>query len=103
MLCQFPFPILLDDLPDFVHSFDHEHMGFSQIVFGAIRMLRQKGIILCVKGVNRIQQTGKMIVEAAPPDERVPVCVRFDFGPIDIQLFQRDKPFFFQTAHKLTV
>ncbi len=103
MFCHLSFPVFLNNLPDFVHSFDHEHMGFSQIVFGAIRMLRQKGIILCVKGVNRIQQTGKMIVEAAPPDERVPVCVRFDLCPIDVELFQCDKAFLFQTAHKLVI
>ena len=103
MFCQFPFPVFFNDFTDFVHSFNHKHPGISEIVFGAISVFKQKCIILCVKSIDRVQQTGKMIVEAAPPDERVPVCVRFDFGSIDIQLFQRDKPFFFQAAHELTV
>ena len=34
MLCQFPFPVFFDDLPDFVHFFDHEHVGIPEIVFG---------------------------------------------------------------------
>ena len=38
-LCQFPFPVFFDNLPDFVHSFNHKHMGISQIIFGAIPIL----------------------------------------------------------------
>ena len=33
------------DLPDFVHSFDHKHLGIPEIILGAIPVLEQKRII----------------------------------------------------------
>ena len=103
MLCQLPFPVFFDDLSDFIHSFNHEHMGIPKIIFGAVPILKQKGIILCVKGIYAVQQFDKVIVQAAPSDERIPVCIRFDLCSIDIKLFQRDQPFLFQVAHKLMI
>ena len=44
-----------------------------------------------------------MIVEAATPDEGVSVCVRFDFGSIDIQFFQGNKTFLLQAPHELII
>ena len=57
---------------DFVHSFNHKHPGISEIVFEAISVFKQKCIILCVKSIDSVQQTGKMIVKTAPPNERIP-------------------------------
>ena len=37
------------------------------------------------------------------PEECVSVYVCFDLSPIDVELFQRDKAFLFQTAHKLII
>ena len=103
MFCQLSFPVFFNNLPDFVHSFDHEHPGIPEVVFGTVPVLEQKRIILCIKGIYGVQQAGKMIVEAAPPDERISVCVCFDLCPIDVELFQRDKTFLFQTAHELVI
>ena len=103
MLCQLPFPVFFDDLSDFIHSFNHEHMGIPKIIFGAVPILKQKSIILCVKGIYAVQKPRKVIVQAAPPDERIPVCIRFDLCSIDIKFFQRDQPFLFQAAHKLMI
>ena len=72
MFCQFPFPVFFNDFTDFVHSFNHKHPGISEIVFGAISVFKQKCIILCVKSIDSVQQTGKMIVKTAPPNERIP-------------------------------
>ena len=69
-------------------------MGISEIVFGPIPVLGQKRIILCIKSIYGVQQAGKMIVEAATPDERISVCIRLDLCPIDVELFQRNKPSF---------
>ena len=103
MLCQLPLSVFFNNLPDFIHSFNHKHMGFPKIIFGAIAIFKQKRIVPFIKGVNRIQKACKMIVKAAPPDKGIPVCVCFDFGSIDIQFFQSNKPFLLQTAHKLAV
>ena len=103
MLCQLPLPVFFDDLPDFVHSFDYEHMGIPEIVFRPVSILQQECVVLCIEGINGIQQAGKVIVEAAPPDERISVCVCFNLGPIDVELFQRNKAFLFQTAHELII
>ena len=103
MLCQFPLPVFFDNFPDFVHPLDHEHMGIPKIVFGAIAVLKQEGIVLCIKGIDGVQQAGKVIVDAAPPDKGVPVCVRFDFGPINVKFFQRNKAFLLQAAHELVI
>ena len=46
MFCQFSFPVFLNNLPDFVHSFDHKHMGIPKVVSGTVPVLRQKRIIL---------------------------------------------------------
>ena len=46
MPCQLPFPIFPDDLSNFNHSFDHEHMSIPKIVSGTIPILKQKRIIL---------------------------------------------------------
>ena len=73
-------------------------MGIPKVVFPAIAILKKKRIVLCIKGIYGIQQACKMIVETSPPDERVPVRVRLDLCPIYIELFQRDKPFFFQAG-----
>ena len=103
MLCDLPFPVFFDDLPDFVHPLDHEHMGIPQIISGAISILMQECIIFCIKGIYRIQQACQMIVERPPPDKRIPVGIRFDLCSINIKLLQGDKAFLFQTAHKLIV
>ena len=103
MFCQFPFPVFFNDFTDFVHSFNHKHPGISEIVFGAISVFKQKCIILCVKSIDRVQQTGKMIIETAPPNERISVRVCFNLCSIDVKLFQRDKAFLFQTAHELVI
>ena len=103
MLCQFPFPIFFDDLPDFVHSFNHEHMGIPEIVFRPISILQQECVVLCIKGIDGIQQAGKVIVEAATPDERVSVCVRFKLCSVNVKLFQCDKAFLLQAAHELVI
>ena len=47
-------------------------------------------IVLCVKGINSVQQIGKVVIKAAPPDKRISVCIRFDLCSIDIKLFQCD-------------
>ena len=78
-------------------------MGIPKIVFGAIAVLKQEGIVLCIKGIDGVQQAGKVIVDAAPPDKGVPVCVRFDFGPINVKFFQRNKAFLLQAAHELVI
>ena len=103
MFCKFPVPVFFDDLPDFIHSFNHKHPGIPQVVFGPIPVLVQKRIILCIKGIYSVQQAGKMIVEAAPPDERISVCVCFDLCPIDVEFFQCDKPFILQATHELVI
>ncbi len=103
MLCQLPLPVFFYGLPDFVHSFNHEHMGIPEIVFRPISILRQECIVLCIKGIDGIQQAGKMIVEAAPPDESVSVCIRLKLCSVNVKLFQRDKAFLLQTAHKLVI
>ena len=103
MLCQLPFPVFFNYFPDFVHSFNHKHPGIPKIVFGAIPIFKQEGIVLCIKGIDGVQQTRKMIVEAAPPDECISVCVCFDFCSVNVELFQRDKAFLFQTAHELVI
>ena len=54
MLCYLSFSVFFDDLPDFVHSLDHKHMGIPQTVFGAIAILIQERIIFCVKGVYSV-------------------------------------------------
>ena len=38
-----------------------------------------------------------------PSDKRISVCVCFYLCPIDVELFQRDKAFLFQTAHELVI
>ena len=103
MLCQFSFPVFFDDLPDFIHSFDHEHVGVPKIVFGTMSILKQKSIVLCIKGVYGVQQACKAIVEAAPLDEYVSVCIRFEFCSIDIEFFQGDEPFLLHAAHELAI
>lgn len=103
MLCDLPFPVFFDDLPDFLHPFDHEHMGIPQIISGSISILMQECIIFCIKGIYRIQQACQMIVERPTPDKSIPVGIRFDLCPINIKLLQGDKAFLFQTAHKLIV
>ena len=54
-------------------------MGIPKIVFGAIAVLKQEGIVLCIKGIDGVQQAGKVIVDAAPPDKEV---YRFAFASI---------------------
>ena len=71
MFCQLPFPVFFNDPADFVHPFNHEHMGVPEIVFGAIPILMQEGIVLRIKGIDGVQQACKVIVEAAPPDKSV--------------------------------
>ena len=51
MFCQLSFPVFFNDLPDFVHSFDHKHPGIPEVVFGTIPVFEQKRIILCIKGI----------------------------------------------------
>ena len=46
MFCQLSFPVFFNNLPDFVHSFDHEHPGIPEVVFGTVPVLEQKRIIL---------------------------------------------------------
>ena len=41
-------------------------MGIPKVVFGTIPILKQKGIVLCIKGIYGVQQIGKVIVQAAP-------------------------------------
>ena len=53
----------------------------------------QKCIVLCIKGVYRIQQTGKMVVDTPAPDKGIAVCIRFYFCTIYKKLFERDKAF----------
>ena len=68
MLCQLPLPVFFYHFPDLFHPFNHEHPGFSKVVFRSISVLIQKCVVLCVKGVYGVQQTGKMIVYASTPD-----------------------------------
>ena len=68
-------------------------MGVSEIIFRAIPILMQEGIVLRIKSINGVQQAGKVIVEAATPNKGVPVGVGFDFCPINVKLLQRDKTF----------
>jgi len=103
MFCQFPFSVFFDDLLDFVHSFDHEHMGIPEIVFRPISILRQECVVLGIKGIDGIQQAGKVIVKASTPDERVSVCVRFKFCSVNGKLFECDKAFLLQAAHELVI
>ena len=103
MFCHLPFPVFFNDFPYFVHSFHHKHPGIPKVVFGAIPVFKQKGIVLCIKSIYSVQQTGKVIVKAAPPDEGVPVCICFDLCPINVQLFQGNKSFFVQAPHKLVI
>ena len=103
MLCQLPLPVFFYHFPDLFHPFNHEHPGFSKVVFRSISVLIQKCVVLCVKGVYGVQQTGKMIVYASTPDKCVSVCVRFNLCPIDVEFFQRNESFFLQAAHKLIV
>ena len=58
-------------------------MDISQIIFGAIPILKQEGIVFYIKGIDGVQQIRKMIVETTPPDKGVSVGVYFDFGPIN--------------------
>ena len=67
--------------------------------FGPYLFSYQKCVVLCVKGVYGVQQTGKMIVYASTPDKCVSVCVRFNLCPIDVEFFQRNESFFLQAAH----
>ena len=46
MFCQLSFPVFFNNLPDFVHSFDHKHPGIPEVVFGTVPVLEQKRIIL---------------------------------------------------------
>ena len=58
----FPLSVFFDHFPDFFHPFAHEHSGFYKIVFCSISILIQKCVVLCIKGIYGVQQTGKMIV-----------------------------------------
>ena len=103
MLCQFPLPVLLDDLPDFVHPLNHKHMCIPKVIFRAIPIVQQESVVLCIKGINRIQQACKMVIQAAPPDKGISVGICLQFRSIDIKFFQCKKPFFFQAAHELVI
>lgn len=103
MLCQLPPPVFFDHFPDLFHPLDHEHPGFSKVLFRSISIFIQECVVLCVKGIYGVQQTGKMIVYASPPDKRVSVCVRFNLCPIDVEFFQCNESFLLQAAHKLVV
>ena len=103
MFCQLPLSVFFDHFPDLFHPLDHKHPGFSKIIFRPISIFTQKYVVLCIKGVDRIQQTDKMIVQASPPDKGVSVCVRFDLCSINVEFFQRNEAFLLQTAHKLIV
>ncbi len=46
MLCQFLFPVLFNDIPYFLHSFEHKHMSMGNIVFDAIFIFIDQNIIL---------------------------------------------------------
>ena len=63
MLCQFPPPVFFDHFPDLFHPLDHEHPGFSKVVFRPIPIFIQECVVLCVKGIYGVQQTGKMVVQ----------------------------------------
>ena len=62
VLCQLPFPVLLDHTPDFVHAFHHKHPGIPKIVFRSIPVFMQKCIVSCIKGINGVQKPRKMVV-----------------------------------------
>ena len=68
-------------------------MGIPEIIFRPISILQQECIVLYIKGINGIQQTGKVIVEAAPPNKRVSVCIRFKLCSVNVKFFQCDKAF----------
>ena len=103
MFCQLPLPFFRNHTPDFFHSLDHKHPGISKIVFGSIFVLLLECIILSIKSVYGIQQSCQMVIECSAPDKRIPVCVRFDFRPVNEKLFQREQAFFFQASQRLLI
>ena len=62
MLGQFIFPVLFDHFPDLVHPFDNKHLDVSKFIFFSISIFIQQGIVSCIKGVYRIQKSGKVIM-----------------------------------------
>ena len=94
MLCQLTFPVFFDHFPDFVHTFNDKHLCISQIILCSVLILGQESVVFLVKGICRIQQAGKMVIERPAPDERIAVRIRFYFCSINVQLFKRNESLF---------
>ena len=60
---QFPFPVFRDHTPDFLHAFYDKHPGIAKVVFRSVSILPQEGIVLCIKGINGVQQASQMVIE----------------------------------------
>ncbi len=66
----------------------------SKIIPGSVLVLGQERVVSLVKGVYRIQQASKMVIERPAPDESITVRIRFYFRAVDIKLFECNEPFF---------
>lgn len=96
--------IFIDISTDFIQQKLFIYFVFRRIVKPPeVFVLLLECIILSIKSVYGIQQSCQMVIECSAPDKRIPVCVRFDFRPVNEKLFQREQAFFFQAFQRLVI
>ena len=75
----------------------------SDTIFSVIIVYGKKIIVFFIQGINGIQKTCQMIVDASAPYKSVAVGVGFYLCPVNKQFLQRDKTCFFQKVQELVV
>ncbi len=63
MLCQLSAAVLFNDLTDFIHTFDDKRLDISKLVFLSITIFTQESIVSGIERIDRIQQSGEMIID----------------------------------------
>ena len=94
MFCQLTSPVFFNHFPNLVHAFDHKHLCISKIILCSIAIFKQERVVFFIKGIYRIQQPDKVVIQRSAPDKRIAVRIGLYFCAVDVKLLKRKESLF---------